>query len=111
MSVNDDAPSGQPDDGARARAWQPIETAPRDGTAIQARIPGHGSDNVIAWTHNLVGLCDEEDGGWSFVEDQEPPHDWTDGVCWGLNEDGVPSTQPTAWKPLPAPVSSGEGGA
>ena len=29
--------------------WQPIETAPKDGTPIQARIPGHGEDNVIEW--------------------------------------------------------------
>lgn len=25
---------------------------------------------------------------------------WTDGVCWDVNEDGVPSTKPTHWKPL-----------
>lgn len=82
--------------------WQPIDTAPRDGTAIQARIPGNGSDNIIAWTDGLInsdgGFC----GGWGFVEDQEPPDDWTDGICWAVNEDHKPSTQPTEWKPLAA---------
>lgn len=29
--------------------WFPMETAPRDGTPIQAKIPGNGSDNIIRW--------------------------------------------------------------
>jgi hypothetical protein len=84
--------------------WQPIETAPRDGTAIQARIPGNGSDNIIAWEGGLLNSEGEYCGCWSFVEDQEPPDDWTDGICWTVNEDGKPSTQPTEWKPLPGNV-------
>lgn len=84
--------------------WQPISTAPRDGTAIQARIPGHGSDNVIAW---YPGLMDEDGNdccAWTFVlEEREPPDCWTDGWCWESNEDGVPSVRPTEWKPLPPP--------
>lgn len=84
--------------------WQPIMTAPRDGTAIQARIPGHGDDNLIAFEY--IGDCGEPDGcaawGWTFVTDQEPPADWTDGWCWAVNEDGVQSTLPTHWKATPA---------
>lgn len=80
--------------------WQPIETAPQDGTAIQARIPGHGSDNIIAWDNTLMNSNNEPCGGWSFVEDQEPPDDWTDGICWAVNEGGKPSTPPTQWKAL-----------
>lgn len=80
--------------------WRPIETAPRNGTAIQAKIPGHGNDNVIAWIGGLVDEHGEDCGGWSFVSAQEPPDDWTDGVCWESNEDGKPSTKPTHWKPL-----------
>lgn len=79
--------------------WQDIKTAPRDGTEIQARIPGHGDDNLICWVadglENEAGPC----GAWAFTTDQEPPDDWTDGWCWGVNEDGVPSTWPTHWKP------------
>jgi len=41
----------------RAQEWNPhMETAPGDGTEFQAMIPGHGSDNVIAW--------DAQHGGW-----------------------------------------------
>lgn len=81
--------------------WQPMETAPRDGTAFQAKIPGHGADNVIAWT----------DGAWAFTSEQEPPDCWTDGYCWDVNEDGAPSVQPTHWKPLPpdGPVTVTQG--
>lgn len=84
--------------------WQPIETAPKDGTDIQARIPGHGDDNVIAW--QCDAFRDENEkccGGWAFTTEQEPPDCWTDGICWSSNEDGVPSIQPTHWMPLPPP--------
>lgn len=85
------------------RIDDPDNPAPKDGTEIQARIPGHGSDNVIAWIDGYQDGDDKTCGGWTFTRDQEPPDDWTDGVCWRLNEDGVPSTQPTEWKPLPNP--------
>lgn len=77
--------------------WQDIATAPRDGTTIQARIPGHGDDNMIAWIFGVEG----ENGPcstWAFTSDQEPPACWTDGWCWAENEDLVPSVQPTHWK-------------
>lgn len=80
--------------------WQPIDTAPRDGTEIQAKIPGNGSDNVIAWLGGLIDSDEKECSGWTFTRDQEPPDDWTDGICWEVNEDGVASVQPTHWKPL-----------
>ena len=82
--------------------WQPIETAPLDGTAIQARIPGHGEDNIIAWQVDaFMDNAGDPCGGWAFVTDQEPPECWTDGICWATNEDGVPSVQPTHWKVAP----------
>ena len=80
--------------------WQPIETAPKDGTAFQAKIPGHGEDNVIAWTDTLLDSSGHDCDGWTFVEDQEPPECWTDGICWAVNEDGKASVKPTHWKPL-----------
>lgn len=79
--------------------WQPIETAPKDGTVIQARVPGNGSDNMIFWLAGLTDSDGNDCGGWSFAEDQEPPDCWTDGVCWDVNEDGAPSVQPTHWLP------------
>lgn len=82
--------------------WKPIETAPLDGTTIQARIPDHGEDNLIAYVY--IGDCGSWEGsavyGWTFMDEhQEPPPCWTDGYCWAFNEDEVPSVQPTHWKP------------
>ena len=77
--------------------WQEIETAPRDGTPIQAEIPGHGRDNIIAWQVDAFEGENGSCGGWAVVSDQEPPDCWTDGVCWASNEDEVPSVQPTRW--------------
>ena len=82
--------------------YQTIDSAPRDGTAIQARVPGYGDDYVIAWA---VGF-ENEDGGdcgtWAiFEEGEDYPDDWTDGVCWDSNAAEMPSTRPTHWKPLP----------
>lgn len=81
-----------------ANEWQPIETAPRDGTAIQACIPGHGEDNIIAWWDGLYDSYGEPCSGWTFVFDQEPPDCWTDGWCWEVNEYGNASVKPTHWK-------------
>lgn len=81
--------------------WQPFKTAPKDGTEIQVKIPGHGSDNVIAWLDGLLNSEGSDCGGWQFTRDQEPPDSWTDGICWEVNEDGVQSMLPTKWKNLP----------
>lgn len=37
---------------------------------------------------------------WATAEEHEPkcPACWTDGVCWGSNEDNKPSRQPVAWR-------------
>ena len=83
---------------------QPIEAAPRDGTVIQARIPGHGDDNIIAWRNDFVDEDCNDCGGWVFMGDQEPPDCWTDGVCWGSNEYGAPSVQPTHWRHFERPT-------
>jgi len=90
-------------DAALLSRWQDISTAPKDGTEIQVRIPGHGEDNVVAWVEELLNSWDEWCGAWAFTRDQEPPDCWTDGYCWAVNEDGWPSMQPTHWKPLPEP--------
>lgn len=85
----------------RGPEWRLISTAPRNGTEIQAKIPGHGSDNVIVWTWGMVDESGRDCGGWAFARAQEPPDCWTDGYCWAFNEDGKPSVKPTHWKPIP----------
>jgi hypothetical protein len=87
--------------------WRPMATAPRDGTPIQATIPGHGSDNIIAWMDGFLNADEQDCCSWVFVEDQEPPPCWTDGVCWESNENDEPSVQPTAWKPIERQVKRG----
>ena len=79
--------------------WQSIFTAPKDGTPIQARIDGYGSDNIIAWGNGLLDGESRECGGWNYLTG-EPPQCWTDGVCWESNENGNRSVQPTHWKPI-----------
>lgn len=80
--------------------FSPIDTAPRDGTLIQAVIPNHGSDNVIAWQNGFADGEGGDCGCWCFMSDQAPPACWTDGVCWESNEDGIASIQPIQWKKL-----------
>ena len=74
--------------------WFPMETAPRDGTPIQAKIPGNGSDNIIRW------MCIDDYWTWAMVEDQDWPDSWDDGICWASNSSEQPSVLPVSWKPL-----------
>lgn len=53
--------------------WQPIETAPKDGTVIDL------------WSRDFGRLTDE----WWDIEDQ----------CWALS--GI--ARPTHWMPIPEP--------
>jgi hypothetical protein len=68
--------------------WQPIETAPKDGTRILAYCPNHpdvGSITRVTW--------------WRQAKDG---HGF---IGWGeFNEQYWP---PTHWMPLPAPPTTG----
>lgn len=62
--------------------WQPIETAPRDGTRILATW-------AYTWSQSGVHIeaCEfGESGGWFYTYDGD-----------------APSTPPTHWMPLPEP--------
>jgi hypothetical protein len=78
--------------------WQPIETAPKDGSPFLALV--NGVAYAIAWTDGLLNSDEDDCGGWYIADYQEPPASWTDGVCCEINGDGQRSAQPTGWKPL-----------
>ncbi len=79
---------------------RPMDTAPMDGTAFLAEIPGHGSENIISWQWGFMDCNAKENGCWCFDEGQDEPDSWTDGICWEVNEDCEASVLPTGWKPL-----------
>lgn len=68
----------------RAPQWQPIESAPKDGTA------------VLATSAHMTGP-NGEPVAWAAVFDQERGR-WT--ATW----DGEPLNDATHWQPLPAPL-------
>lgn len=75
--------------------WQPIETAPKDGSYIVA---GKFTDQALGWVRHSrwiteVEICDLE--GWGEASDFIAA--WTSG-----NDDGEPC-YPTHWMPLPTP--------
>jgi hypothetical protein len=70
--------------------WQPIETAPKDGTRCLVYVPSLG---VVGAVHELDD-CGSEMTVWHA-------DDWN-GECCGCNHTEV---EPTHWMPLPdAPI-------
>lgn len=72
--------------------WQPIETAPRDGTEILGFRPDQGVF-IFRWAE--TSDFDSTDPGEEWSEDW-----WHD--LWGWMEGDL---QPTHWMPLPPPPS------
>lgn len=71
---------------AQAHAWQPIETAPRDGTDVLAYIPdAYNKIDIVSW---------QSDGAGGKA--------WCRARC----VDGLEAGQPTRWMPLPAPPAA-----
>ena len=83
---------------ALAKAWQPIETAPKDGTRVMLwrGFISHGewSEMIIAEWH---------DGEWLWPDPRENPSthgEWTD---YDLIDGYGDASGPTHWMPLPTP--------
>lgn len=76
-------------------AWQPIETAPKDGTEILLFELLRGEESMI------------RAGYW---EDQgESIHDVGEAAGWSIADSGyIGEIRPTHWMPLPAPPESGK---
>lgn len=56
-------------------------------------------------------FVEDDDGcawAWATEDENEPsvPKCWSNGVCWGRNDCGVPSEQPMSWRHL---ASANEG--
>jgi hypothetical protein len=69
-------------------SWQPIETAPRDGT------------RVLLWHPRALARGENVIVGWWLIDDW-----WTSHNCW-LNDrdpDSDFDLAPTHWQPLPSP--------
>jgi len=84
--------------------WQPIETAPRDGTRILAWTP-EGHD--IVWWSDLNRDLPQEPGNnpgwWGFCWHTVPGRTREHG--FGVDDDYIwpAQNQPTHWMPLPEP--------
>jgi hypothetical protein len=68
--------------------WQPIETAPKDGTRFIAGVAGTED----------VAICSRHDPGGAA---RNPRHHYE---CWLVEFSG--RHQPTHWMPMPAPPKS-----
>ena len=82
-------------DALDAMAWQPMDTAPKDGTAVLLFVSRHGRDYWCA-AHWLQ--CDDGSSGWigsSFWS--EPEGNWT----------SMMGEAPIAWMPLPPAPPTG----
>lgn len=83
----------------KAQEWQPIETAPMNGTKI---LIWDGKQIYAAWWHDqFEGLA------WDG-ESKELPYRgaWTDCAVASFNYEEFMEYTPTHWMPLPAPPES-----
>jgi hypothetical protein len=81
--------------------WQPIETAPKDGSVVDLWVPSYRQVNDYLVEGHRVAACRWNDG-------------WGDGGFWEAKFvevdsftplDSIDGQQPTHWMPLPEPPS------
>jgi hypothetical protein len=78
-----------------AGGWQPIETAPRDGTLID--LWGSCKDSVGRWEGRFPNCH------WGKVSDRCGGHfTWMDDEDWGMDSEAYGAII-THWMPLPEP--------
>ena len=82
--------TNEPPEGGKLLEWQPIETAPKDGTRL-ILLRGKG---VVCGYWNDDKYIQKSQPYWSH--DQER--------IWGVRD--AKTNQPTHWMPLPAPPSA-----
>jgi len=77
--------------------------APRDRTKL-VLLTMHGSAVAAFYDPTFDGDL----GAWVASNEGEHPVSWTDGACWGSNDQEMPSDPPVAWMHLPLPPPPGE---
>lgn len=77
--------------------WQPIDTAPKDGTVFFGFDPEDRYPQPMKW----------EEYEPQYAEEQEEPGYWT--YAEALIADVVGEAKPTHWMPLPPPPESDGG--
>lgn len=81
--MNPQSPAVQKDE--TRTGWQPIETAPRDGT------------NVLLWNGYHMEVA-----SWGYTNPWKHREDWCVGQCFGDYNSYSTADEPTHWHPLPA---------
>lgn len=76
--------------------WQPIETAPKDGTQMLCVAPFTKPDGGTTWAFPFYGVAQ-----WAEADPDFPKS--VAGWFWPY------ATRPTHWLPLPTPPSDGQG--
>lgn len=101
--------------GLRAAAqddgWQPIESAPKDGTWVELWRAPPTEDDAGRWTPRVVArwyAWDPTDASWAWPNDDRPLNVWTTAGIAEANAaiesgDYFEDIKFTHWRPLPSP--------
>ena len=81
--------------------WQPIETAPYE-VAVEVKLDSGKEMEAALMQHWVMDSDNLHCDQWVATGDTFPPC-WTDGACWSVNEDGVPSDHPVMWRDTQEP--------
>ncbi len=73
--------------------WQPIETAPKDGSRIMV---WDGAPYFVCWSEQCEFAQFERVPGWQLFECED-----------GFYSCGLRPDEPTHWRPLPSPPQTG----
>lgn len=86
----------------RADGWQPIETAPKDGTRILLWTTTDGDAELAEYISTINGQAAQisiaQIGSWDSGNPDPDPM-WTRSACWEIDIIG----NPTHWMPIPTP--------
>lgn len=76
---------------------KPMSTVPVDGRTIRLFM-SNGRSFLARPMDGLLNENGEDCWNWCAENEDEAPDDWTDGVCWEINDAGNRSTYPVGWR-------------